>query len=170
MNFDPTRARTREGPRFNDPYFCEWSLVVGERLRRLRTARQMTLKELSELTVKPEGGGYSLGYLSRIERGWASAPLYVYLALAAALGVEPGPLLGPDDVERPVSEAEMTLVRILRRLDLAPDEAIAELTGLPTSRAGPESVPHARFEGPLPAASEIDPFDEAAEPSAPEDR
>ncbi|MDP8942766.1 MAG: helix-turn-helix domain-containing protein [Actinomycetota bacterium] len=114
-------------PRWRDPYHCEWSIVVGDRVRRLRDARDLSLRELADALGKPEGGRYSGASLSRLERGWASAPLYVYLAIAAALEVEPGRLLGPDDVQRPVTEAELTLVRTLRRLDIAPDEAIARL-------------------------------------------
>lgn len=115
------------GPRWSDPYHCEWSIVVGDRIRRLRNRRGLTLKGLCELVTKPEGGHYSIGYLSRLERGWASAPLYLYLALADALGVEAGRLLGPDDAARSVSEAEMTLVRYMRRLDLSPDAVLASI-------------------------------------------
>ena len=78
---------------------------------------------------KPEGGRYSGASLSRLERGWASAPLHLYLAIAVALDVEPGRLLGPDDVQRPVTDGELTLVRTLRRLGIAPDEVIARLVG-----------------------------------------
>ena len=53
--------------------------------------------------------------------------MYLYLALADALGVEAGRLLGPDDAARSVSEAEMTLVRYMRRLDLAPDAVLATI-------------------------------------------
>jgi len=121
-------ARPPGAPRWSDPYFCEWSAVVGGRIRRRRRDRGWTLKELSGSVHKPEGGHYSGGYFSRVERGWASAPLYVYLAIADVLEVEPGRLLGPDDVQKPVSDAELTLLRVLRRIELAPDEAIARLT------------------------------------------
>lgn len=117
----------RGGPRWSDPYHCEWGIVVGDRIRRLRKQRDLTLNQLCLNVFKPEGGNYTAGYLSRLERGWASAPLYVYLALADALEVAPGRLLGPDDAARSVSDAEMTLVRFTRRLALEPDEAIALL-------------------------------------------
>ena len=65
---------------------------------------------------------------SRASSGaWASAPLYVYLALAAVLEVEPGRLLGSDDAQKPITEAEMTLVRFIREVGLAPHVALARL-------------------------------------------
>jgi hypothetical protein len=56
----------------------------------------MTLYDLAVSVRKPEGGHYSPGYFSRLERGWASAPLYTYLAIADVLEVDAGVLLGPD--------------------------------------------------------------------------
>jgi len=88
----------------------------------------MTLVEFARTVYRPEGGSYSPSYFSRLERGWASAPMYVYLAVADALGVEPGALLGSDDVEKDVSDSEMTMVRCLRRLRIAPDDALVRLT------------------------------------------
>ncbi len=91
----------RGGPRWSDPYHCEWSVVVGDRIRRLRNARSLTLGEMTDLVAKPDGDGrYSAGYLSRLERGNAGAPLYVYLAIAVAFDLSPGRLLGADDAER----------------------------------------------------------------------
>jgi transcriptional regulator with XRE-family HTH domain len=118
------------GPRWNDPFHCEWGTVVGDRVRRLRRERGMTLHELSMEVDKPQGGHYSPGYFSRLERGWASAPLVVYVEIAGVFGVEPGRLLGPDDAQREVSEGEMTLLHVLRRMELVPAEAIALLAGL----------------------------------------
>jgi transcriptional regulator with XRE-family HTH domain len=116
------------GPRWPDPTYCEWAVVVGDRVRRLRKARDWTLVEFSRRVYRPEGGQYSAGYFSRLERGWASSPMYVYLAVADALEVEPGALLGADDVQKDVTDAEMTLIRCLRRLRIAPDEALVRLT------------------------------------------
>lgn len=131
MGRNPTRVRRFEapyrGPRWRDPYHCEWACVVGDRVRRLRNARDLSLAGLAALVEKPEGGSYSPGYFSRLERGWASAPLYVYLALAAVLEVEPGRLLGSDDAQKPITEAEMTLVRFIREVGLAPHMALARL-------------------------------------------
>jgi hypothetical protein len=80
---------------------------------------------------RPGGRPYSAGYLSRIERGWASAPLYVYLVVADALGVAPGRLLGPDDAEREVDQAEEMLLAVLQKLELDPAEAVARLVREP---------------------------------------
>ena len=109
---------------WKDPYFCEWGKVVGDRIRRLRRARGLTLNDFRELVWKPEGGWYSEGYFSRLERGWASAPLYVYLSVAEALGVEPGALLGPDEATRAVTGRELTVVRLMRRLQLEPEDVL----------------------------------------------
>jgi transcriptional regulator with XRE-family HTH domain len=115
------------GPRWPDPTYCEWAVVIGDRVRRLRKERELTLVEFARTVYRPEGGQYSAGYFSRLERGWASSPMYVYLAVADALDVEPGALLGSDDVQKDVSDSEMTLIRCLRRLRMAPDEALVRL-------------------------------------------
>ena len=125
-----------DGPRWSDPYHCEWSTVVGDRIRRLRRSKDLPIRRMCELVYKPEGGHYSGGYFSRLERGWASPPLYVYLAIADVLDVEPGRLLGPDEAEKAVTDAELTLVRFLRRIGMPPDEAIARLAGAPDQAAG----------------------------------
>jgi transcriptional regulator with XRE-family HTH domain len=120
----------RNGPRWSDPYYTEWGVVVGDRIRRLRQARGWALHELARRVRKPEGGHYSAGYFSRLERGWASAPLYVYLVIAGALEVEPGVLLGPDEVQRELAPEEAVLLRLLRRSGIEPGDAIARLAGL----------------------------------------
>jgi hypothetical protein len=53
--------RRRDGPRWSDPYYREWSVVVGNRIRRLRRERDWTLKDLCFSVWKPEGGHYSVG-------------------------------------------------------------------------------------------------------------
>jgi transcriptional regulator with XRE-family HTH domain len=105
-------------------------VVVGDRIRRLRQARGWALHELARRVRKHEGGHYSAGYFSRLERGWASAPLYVYLVIAGALEVEPGVLLGPDEVQRELAPEEAVLLRLLRRSGIEPGDAIARLAGL----------------------------------------
>lgn len=88
----------------------------------------MTLADLSRVVRKPDGGRYSLSYLSRIERGWCNVSFFVYLAISEAFEIPPGRLLGPDDAQREISQAEATLVDVVRRLDLSPAEAIARLS------------------------------------------
>ena len=116
-----------------DRYRCAWAAVVGDRIRRLRQARDMTLYDLTQQVWKPEGGHYSAGYFSRLERGFANAPLYVYLAIAAAFDVDPGVLLGADAACLETSEAELVLLRCLRELGLEPHEALARLTEISSS-------------------------------------
>jgi transcriptional regulator with XRE-family HTH domain len=122
----------RGGPSWPDPYHCAWGAVVGDRIRRLRQARDMTLFDLTRVVHKPEGGHYSPGYFSRLERGWASAPLYTYLAIADAFDLDPGVLLGPDAATLETSEPEAMLLRCLRGLAIAPHDAMLRLTA-PTS-------------------------------------
>jgi transcriptional regulator with XRE-family HTH domain len=115
------------GPEWSRRYRCEWGEVVGGRVRRLRRAHGLTLARLAGIFHRPDGGHYSPGFLSRLERGWASPPLWVYVVLAERFDVAPGRLLGPDHVAMEISEAEVTLLRLLRRLRMEPDEAIARL-------------------------------------------
>jgi transcriptional regulator with XRE-family HTH domain len=132
MGRHPTRVTAlatghRRGPKWPDPYWIEWGVVVGDRVRRLRRDAGFTLVTLAQEVMRPEGGHYSPGYFSRLERGWTTAPLYVYVAIAAVLDVEPGRLLGPDAAQLEANEAEMTLVRLIRRLEIEPAAAIARL-------------------------------------------
>lgn len=104
--FFGTEARGRITPGWVRPYYTDWSGVIGGRVRRLRQARGLTLVELAGQLDRPGGHGYSGDFLSRLERGWGSAPVHVYLNLAEVLGVDPGRLLGPDDCQMDASEAE----------------------------------------------------------------
>jgi transcriptional regulator with XRE-family HTH domain len=129
-----------------DPYYCQWGAVVGDRVRRLRRDRDMKLRDLAEALHKPEGGHYSPGFISKLERGRASAPLYVYLAVADALAVDAGVLLGPDSASLRTSDAEAMLLRCLRGLKIEPHDAI---TALVAAGAGikphpPNEPPHYR--------------------------
>ncbi len=110
-------------------YKMEWGEVVGHRVRRLRTARGWALRDLQQRAVKPEGGRYSAGYFSRLERGWTSPPFYVYVKVAAALEVHPGELLGVEEFDRSLTREQAVLLRVVERLGLTPDEAIARLMG-----------------------------------------
>jgi len=110
-------------------YRVEWGEVVGHRIRRLRQARGWALKDVVSKVPKPEGGGYSLGYFSRLERGWASPPLYVYVALAEAFEIAPGELLGVEEFDRAFSPEQRMLLEVVEQLGLAPHEAAAKLVG-----------------------------------------
>lgn len=127
--FDPQRSGYQAGYGRFDPYHCEWGVIVGDRIRRLRRGRDMSLVELCAAVGKPDGGHYTPGFFSRLERGWASGPLVTYAAVAAQFDLEPGRLLGPDDAHREITEAEMTLINVIRRMGIAPHEAIAHLAG-----------------------------------------
>ncbi len=102
-------------------------MVVGRRVRKLRQARGWTLDGLSEHVHRPDGRRYSVTTFSRLERGSAGSPLYVYLQLADALGIAPGRLLGEDEALLEVSAAEMMLLATVRELGFAPHEALAQL-------------------------------------------
>jgi transcriptional regulator with XRE-family HTH domain len=114
---------------------CEWAVVVGDRIRRLRRDRDLTLVQLASSVQKPGGKTFSPGHLSKIERGWANAPLATYLAIATALAVTPWRLLGPEEVQKEVTDAELTLIQFLRHVGLAPHEALARLAGDPAGTA-----------------------------------
>jgi transcriptional regulator with XRE-family HTH domain len=110
-------------------YRTPYSQMVGARARRARTGRGLTQGALVEKIERPRGGYYSRGLLSRIEKGYANSPLYVYMHIAEALELEPGRLMGSDETQKPINEAEMTLIRFLRRTGIKPDEALAILAG-----------------------------------------
>jgi transcriptional regulator with XRE-family HTH domain len=101
--------------------------MVGARLRRVREGRKLTQRQALRRVRRPNGGTYSQGFLSRLEAGYANAPLYAYVHLAEAYELEPGRILGSDETQKPITEAEMTVVRFLRRTRISPDEALARL-------------------------------------------
>jgi transcriptional regulator with XRE-family HTH domain len=135
-SFDVLRYRPPKGAAgWVDHQRCEWTIVVGDRIRRLRRDRQLSLVELARLTRKPRGGNFSAGYVAKIERGWANTPLASYLALADALEVAPWRLLGPEEVQKEVTDGELTLIQYLRHVGIAPHEALARLaSGAPGAR------------------------------------
>jgi transcriptional regulator with XRE-family HTH domain len=122
-NFEDIETLNRWELLYRTPY----SQMVGARVRRARTARGLSQGSLLQNVQRPRGGTYSKGLLSRIEKGYANSPLYVYMHIADALEIEPGRLMGSDETQKPISEAEMTLVRFLRRVGMKPDEALAIL-------------------------------------------
>jgi transcriptional regulator with XRE-family HTH domain len=114
----------------HDPYYCEWAAVVGDRVRRLRRARGWCLKDLATALIRPEDRTcFSGSFLSRLERGRGSARFYTYVAIAHALGVEAGVLLGPDSAFLDATEAEAMLLRCLRDLGIEPHAALATIAG-----------------------------------------
>lgn len=108
-------------------YRTPYSEMVGARARWARMSRGLTQGAFVQTIERPRGGFYSRGLLSRIEKGYANSPLYVYMHIAKALDLEPGRMLGSDEAQKPINEAEMTLVRFLRRAAIRPDEALAML-------------------------------------------
>jgi len=87
----------------------------------------LNIEDLRPMAPRADGDLYSTSFFSRLERGWASPPLFVYIALANAFEIHPGRLLGTDDAQRQVSDAELTVVRFMRRMGLSPEEAIERL-------------------------------------------
>jgi transcriptional regulator with XRE-family HTH domain len=108
-------------------YRLEWGEVIGLRVRRLRKAREWTLQDLRAKVRKPDGGSYSGGYFSRMERGWTSPPLYAYIATAEALEVEAGELLGSAAFEQELTAEQRLVLAVIERLGLSADEAIARI-------------------------------------------
>lgn len=102
----------------------EVAAVVGDRIRRLRLDRGMRLLELARRIPKPSGRPYSASYVSRIERGWAHAPIYVYDHIARALDVDPWLLFAQDEVRHDPRPDELVLLRFLRRAGISPDEVL----------------------------------------------
>jgi transcriptional regulator with XRE-family HTH domain len=66
----------------------EADVLVGRRVRALRLERNLSLSDLAGKA------GISIGALSQIERGLSSLRVKVIWRLAAALGIEPGALIG----------------------------------------------------------------------------
>jgi transcriptional regulator with XRE-family HTH domain len=63
--------------------------IAGLHIRRIRTARGLSLKQIAERT------GLSVGLISQIERGVSSASVRVLARMADALSVGIGDLFGP---------------------------------------------------------------------------
>lgn len=110
-----------------DKRYLEVAVVVGDRIRRLRHDRGVRLLDLARTVPKPGGDGYSPSHLSRLERGWAHAPLYVYLRIASALDVDPWGLFAQDEVGREPSAGELVLLRFLRHAGIPAEEALARI-------------------------------------------
>jgi transcriptional regulator with XRE-family HTH domain len=108
---------------FRTPY----TELVGLRLKRLRQSKGLSQDAARRGVRRPNGVPYSQGLISRIEKGYGNSPLYVYIHFAEVYEVDPGRVMGSDEAQKPISEAEMTLIRFLRRVGVSPDDAIARL-------------------------------------------
>jgi transcriptional regulator with XRE-family HTH domain len=108
-------------------YRTPYTEMLGSRLRRLREGRGLTQAKVRYSVRRPRGGPYSQSLISRLERGYANAPIYVYVHFAEAFDLAPEVLMGPDDALKPVAEAEMTMLRVLRQLSISPDTALARI-------------------------------------------
>ncbi len=108
-------------------YRTAYTQMLGQRLRRIREGRRLTQAQALRHVKRPNGGSYSRALLSRIEAGYGNSPLYVYIHLAEGYEIDPGRLMGPEESEKVVGEAEMALIKFLRRLGIPPDEAMARL-------------------------------------------
>jgi len=109
----------------------DYTELVGLRVRRMRQARGWTQRELLARIARPRGGRYSSGLLSRVENGYANPPVFVYVHVAEALRTPPESLMGQEDLQRPVAEAELTLIQFLRAVGMEPHEALARLVPEP---------------------------------------
>ena len=63
--------------------------LVGENVRRLRQARQMTQEELAETS------GFTQQYISDLERGRRNPTVVTLFELSEALGATPAELITP---------------------------------------------------------------------------
>ncbi len=140
---DPRDERTRLLlPRNEDLlYRTEYTEMVGLRIRRLREERGWNQAHLAARIVRPRGGRFSAGLVSRVERGQANPPIYAYVHIAEILDLAPGVLMGPRSPEEPVGEAELTLIRFLRRTGMSPDEALVRIVAAGDAHYTP--APHA---------------------------
>ena len=98
------------------------SAVLGDRIRQLRKARGLTLKELGSRT------GLSHAFLSQVERGLARPSMTTLGEIAEALGIGTSALL---------SQPSTGFARIVRR-DSAP--MVFTRTRSPRSTRGPSPV------------------------------
>ena len=118
-----------EGPAWSRAYLCQWSQVVGGRIAAFVRAAVGGCATSASGSRSPMEPATRPAYFSRLERGWSSPSLYVYLAIAAAFEVEPGVLLGADEVSRDTTPEQRVLLDYLERRGIEPVEAMARLAG-----------------------------------------
>ncbi|TCT02244.1 cupin domain-containing protein [Aquabacter spiritensis] len=82
---------------------ADMDVRLGQRIRHLRKARGLSLKEVAERS------GFSISFFSQIERGLSSPSVRVLASLAHALNVNIGSLFAEDD------EAEDAAAKIVVR-------------------------------------------------------
>ncbi len=90
----------RKGPTTLTPTMAE----IGQRIRRLRNARSLSLRDLAQAAT------LSASFLSQLERGQTNASIASLTAITSALGVSTGYLLSSED----------QLLRPNRRIDRHP--------------------------------------------------
>jgi len=97
--------------------------LVGENIRRLRIAKQLSQQRLAELA------GISYKYLGEVERNKSSLSVEILFQIASGLGVEAYTLLQNDmnDADSPVLRNVAVVLRLLDKSDLDIVEKISKI-------------------------------------------
>lgn len=98
----------------------ETDVLVGERIRGLRKARGLSLKEVAQ------SAGLSSGFLSQIERGLSSASVRALARIADALGVMISDIFPSDDGFDGTNQV-IARIKDRKRIDLAQTGVTKEL-------------------------------------------
>jgi transcriptional regulator with XRE-family HTH domain len=100
-------------------------VVLGERLKRMRKAREVTLKDVGERTE------ISIATLSRIERGDAkSVDSATLLALAKWMGADASEFVERPDLDSGKSEADQNTTPDVVELHLRADKNLDKTTAI----------------------------------------
>lgn len=94
--------------------------MIGERIRRLRKKKGMTLSDMSPLV------GLSVGYLSQIERGISSPTVKALFEISHSLGVNVGWFLSQSELSGDL-EIESYVVRRDRRREISYSYGITDV-------------------------------------------
>ena len=106
----------------------DWGQVVGSRVRRLRTSSRLAARRPRGAVLQARSAATDDGtYISRLERGWTTPSLFVYIQVADALEIPAGRLLGEEGLERTLSSDQELLLRLVEHLGLTPEQAAARL-------------------------------------------
>lgn len=84
-------------------------MAIGENIRRLREAREMTQEQLAERI------GVTRPTVTQWETGWSQPRMGKVEQIAAALGVEPMDLLSDDQTLQQAVDADPVLSQIVHR-------------------------------------------------------